>query len=307
MRLDELTLDHPAPPGRFIRDDMLGCWVRRCITYANGVEDTKTFVVWVQSHGMTGDLRIPVNRPRLSPDTMLGDLGPETLALLATVEGGTAETRFDGRLMAWGDWLSYQPYAKWPEPAEIKRVGTAMLEFAPSGVYVEDWRLQPSASGATAGLHLVSETLKDGTTRPRAGGLVLAGDHAIVYLDRLTPLPADGKAQDYVRAAADPLDAYAQADACKVYYLRRDEGAFLIAASTDSFAEGVISTLLDDFALGPEGHLTQTVSADPEVAGRLWRIDSFAAAAFPPATPTTRLDWLMGEADTLLDPLAARP
>lgn len=44
----------------------LGCFLRRSIVYATGCDDTLTKVVWVQSHTMTGDLRIPPNRPQVT-------------------------------------------------------------------------------------------------------------------------------------------------------------------------------------------------------------------------------------------------
>lgn len=305
MTLDEIASNLTLTSDNRVPAWTRGCYIRRCITYANGVDDTQTLVVWVQSHGMTGDLRIPAHRPWLAPGTDLAALDRDTLARLASVEGGVAPTLWDGTMMSWGDWIAYQPYDKWPEPAELRRVGNSMLEFAPSGIYVEDWRLQPSAPGVIAGLQLVSETLSSGETRARQGGLVVAGDHAILCLDRLSPPPSGAKVQDFVRKAASPLDAFVAADACKVFYLHREGGAVRIVASTDPFAAGNASSALDGFALAGDRLLTQRITGEPDIVARQWHIHSIGLGDFDLETPSTGFDWLNGEADTLLEPLKA--
>src|SRR5690606_17863941 len=110
---------------------------------------------------------------------------------LAASEGGVADTRFaDGR-MSWSDWTAVQPYDKWPEPGELRRVGGALMEFAPSEIYVEDWRLQPGSAGLMVGLRLLAEGPEGGELTARDGGLVIAGDHAIMALGRRKAMPRE--------------------------------------------------------------------------------------------------------------------
>lgn len=285
----------------------LGTVHRRSITFATGIEDTQTFVVWVQAHGMTGDLRINPARPQLAPGTRLSDLDHQTLIRLATVEGGTATTslRSDG-LMAWNDWIGFQPYDKYPEPGIMRRIGDCMIEFAPSGIYVEDWRFQKSAPGLLAGLRLVAETDHAGNALPRAGGLVIAGDHAILSLARRNELPDGTRAQDYVRESSDPAAALARIFDCTVDYAVKTATTFTIKASTDPRREGTLLPLNSSFEFGSTpGTLIQHLEGG-EIRSRLWQIDSLTPnVEFPPATHAgdAELAWLAREADTLLDPL----
>ncbi len=158
MTLEEVAAAAPQTNTLRVPDWALGCVRRRSITMATGVEDTLTRVFWVQAHGMTGDIRIHPARPQIAADTNLASLDRETLSLLASVEGGVAKTSWAEPVMSWADWIGFQPYDKYPEPGQMRRIGDCMIEFAPSGAYVEDWRFLPSAPGLLAGLQLISET-----------------------------------------------------------------------------------------------------------------------------------------------------
>jgi hypothetical protein len=134
----------------------LGCFRRRSISYFTGQVDTTTQVVWLQSRGLTFDLRLdPTRRDQ--------------------VEGGLAVSRWDDGQMSWSDWTSFQPDARWPEPGRLTRVGDCLIEFAPSGAYVEDWRAQSRGAVLLAGLRLEQERVL-GTGEVRAGGgLIVCG------------------------------------------------------------------------------------------------------------------------------------
>ena len=85
----------------------------------------------------------------------------------------------------------------------MRRVGECCLEFAPSGAYVEDWRMQPGTAGIAASLVLLAEVrsapllpprlcrrgvcpsaawawrlVQDGAPPERVVQLVCCGDHA---------------------------------------------------------------------------------------------------------------------------------
>lgn len=283
----------------------LGAVHRRSITFATGFEDRSTFVVWVQAHGMTGDLRIHPLRPNLEPHTRFDELDLETLVHLASVEGGTATTtlRPDG-LMTWTNWIGFQPYDKYPEAGILRRVGDCMIEHAPSGMYVEDWRFQNSAPGLVAGLRLVSETDRAGAIRARAGGLVIAGDHAIQSIARQDELAEGSRAQDYVRTSTDPTSALARIMDCTVDYAIRQAEGFTIHASTDPRRKGQPIDLTTAFELAADGHVIQHID-HAEIATRLWQIDSLTAdVPFSLATEASpvSLAWLERERDTLIDP-----
>jgi len=298
MRLDELARAAPFARPLAVPEWTLGCFHRRSITYATGQEDAATRVIWIQSHGLTGDLRIPAIRPDVHGRARLSECTPQELTDLARAEGGVADTGFRDGLMSWSNWAAFQPYDKWPEPGELRRVGPALIEFAPSGVYVEDWRLQPGSSGLLVGLRLVSEAPRGGAHVPRDGGLVIAGDHAIFALARRGSLPADAPVHRQIAAAADPHALAARAFDAEAAYARRDAatGDYRIVLGVDPFMEAR-SLPLEGFEPAGEGGLLQRLAG----VERRWRIDTLRADVdLAAATPTSAAAWLSQEADTLL-------
>lgn len=291
MTLEELARDAPFANPLAVPEWTLGCWKRRCITYANGREDTETTVVWIQSHGLTGDLRIPRWRPSAEGRADFADFAPDELSLLASVEGGVADTGWAGDRMAWANWSAFQPYDKWPEPGVLQRVGNSLIEWAPSGIYVEDWRLQPGSSGLMVGLRLAAE-IRDGVQRRRDGGLVVCGDHALFTLGRFEELPAEIPAQ---RQLAQGLASVFEAEAS---YCVRDGAGFRVSLSTNPFRHGEAAPFGGFERVEPD-LLRQTLG---DVV-RLWRVDTLLPdVEVSPATAATPagLAWLDGEAGVLL-------
>ncbi len=306
MTLDEIAAAAMAFNTLRVPAWALGCVRRRSITFGTGVEDALTRVFWVQAHGMTGDLRIHPARVPLPAGTDLGSLDRETLILLASVEGGVATTSWNEPVMSWADWIGFQPYDKYPEPGIMRRVGDCMVEFAPSGAYVEDWRFQPSAPGLLAALRLEAEIDGTGHERPRAGGLVVAGDYAIRTFARRDELLDGTRAQDFVRTSADPVAALLRVLDCVTDYMVRSETGWTIEASTDPRREGSTVALIGALSSGPDATVVEAVADTPDVSRRRWRIDSLEANYdFNQATVVSQesLDWLAREADTLVDPL----
>lgn len=307
VTLEDIAERHAAAPVPRVPAWAFGTVRRRSITFATGVEDAKTFVVWVQSHGMTGDLRIHPARPKLLMTDRIEDLDHQSLVWLASVEGGTATASWSDGVMSWADWIGFQPYDKYPESGFMRRIGDCMIEFAPSCIYVEDWRFQDSQPGPLAGFQLINETACDGRTYARRGGFVIAGDHSVLSLARKSVFPEGTRAQDFVGQAADPVAALRQVLECSVDYVTKHGDRQAIAVSTDPRLEGLASTLVERFSFGTEADLVvEHVTGEQGVQSRLWRIDSLELAhEFTRSTqaPEDSLNWLQREADTLLAPL----
>ena len=280
MKVEALAAAHPYEGRLAVPSWTLGCFRRRSITYANGVEDDRTRVIWIQSHGLTGDIRIPANRPRLSHRRSLRDCSRDELAAVASAEGGVADTAYEQGRMSWSNWAAFQPYDKWPEPGELRRVGPCLVEFAPSGAYVEDWRLESGAAGLLVGLRLLGEARGDGPVDPRDGGLVIAGDHAIHALGRRAPLPSEAPLSDQLREADDLASLAAAVFDAQTRYARRDrEGRYRVELATDPFAEGG-ELELDGFAMGDApGRVVQTIPTQAGDLRRFWRVDTLVAAS----------------------------
>jgi len=154
----------PLVPDDSAPEWMVGLFRRRSISFASGLSDSDTRVFWMQSFGLTIDLRLPLEYEPAESD--------------ADEEAWYAHSVWDGNHLSWHGGISNLSENRWPEPAELRRVGNCMMEFAPSGIYVEDWRLQNMRPGPLIALEVLYERdLTTGQNREVEGALILAGDY----------------------------------------------------------------------------------------------------------------------------------
>jgi hypothetical protein len=315
MTLDELVRSlcaaggatAAAPESTGAPDWAIGCFKRRSITFFDGATDTSTEVTWLQTPRLTFDLRLPAARPSRRDLRGNDDLSPDACLALAQFEGGLARTSWDGERMAWSAWCALQLHDKWPEPGLLRRVGDCLIEHAPSGAYVEDWRLQPSSAGPLLGLRLLEERdLDRGVVVHRGGGLLVCGEHAGFVRGRPRPFPARGRLVDAVRAAANDPDLLRAAFAFEASYGKRAQGgdSFTVLASTDPRREQQPLLALDGFELGDAGQsVVQRSIERGRSLERLFTVEvSKPDFPFPVTTFATSAAhaWLSTEADTLL-------
>jgi hypothetical protein len=287
----------------------LGCFRRRSITYFTGAEDDRSEVVWLQSRSLTADFRRHPPPPSASAPvsglSALRELPQGDLLRLARVEGGLALARWDGALMHWSNWHSFQTHAKWPEPGRLERVGSGLIEFSPSGAYVEDWRFQPCA-GRLIGLHLIDERdARSGQVTHRGGGLIVCGQHAAFVRGRPEPLPEGVRLEDHVTAHvgdAAMLERVFTFDASYGTTVSTVDD-FTISLSTLPWREGELLLSLGGFLLQPEsGTLLQRVEENGRFIERRFTIDTlerqFSGDLSTRAAPSA-VEWLKQEGDTL--------
>lgn len=312
MHLFELSENYAASsregPPEGVPTWALGCFRRRGITFFTGAEDVQTEVIWLQSRGLTGDFRRSPPRIEVASPGALAQLSPEELLALVRVEGGLARTRWDGRLMHWSDWDSFQTHAKWPEPGLLTRVGNSLVEVAPSGAYVEDWRFQPCGSGPLIGLALIDERdARSGEVLHRGGGLIVCGRHAIFVRGRPEALPAGGRLEDFVRAHGGDAATLERVFACDASYGSTGSGRdeFTVSASTLPWREGepLLSLAGFEHQPGEPGFLLQRVEEHARFIERRFQIDTLerelGGGLATDAAPAAR-EWLQREGDTLL-------
>lgn len=188
MTLQELLNRYAQRPNNSVPEWMLGYYKRRAISFANGDSDVHTHVCWLQSRNFSIDLRLPLQDRQVSSKALV-DYSQQELRTLANYEGWEALSEWDGDALSWHSETSLQLHNRWPEPAKLNRIGNCMIEFAPSGAYVEDWRLQPSRPGSLIGLRLIEErNLNDNSLRHCGGGLIICGDYAALVLGRAAPV-----------------------------------------------------------------------------------------------------------------------
>ena len=311
--LELCSLHGNSPPSGSVPPWTLGCFRRRSISFFNGDADETTLVLWLQSRGLTADLRLAADRPKPASREALKDLSSGELLRLAEVEGGISPTRFDvepttgvelAGTMHWLDWTAFQIHPVWPEPGNLRRVGDCMIEHAPSGAYVEDWRLQPAGDGPLVGLRLLEEhDSKTGQLLHRGGGLIITGDHALMVRGRAEELPAAPRLSALVeRAAREPklLDAIFGFEAS---YARRDgTGRYVVTASTLPWREGRPLLSTQGFVM-EDGLVLQKAREQQRGIERRFRVETLEPNYEDwIATPATSMavEWLAAESGTLL-------
>ena len=120
----------------------LGCFRRRAITFFTGETDTETQVIWLQARG--ADRRSAGAGATSLPDWRHAARGARAgRAERARRRGGRPGAHALGRPRDALVRLDQLPAGRRVARARpAGRVGDCLIEFAPSGAYVEDWRLR---------------------------------------------------------------------------------------------------------------------------------------------------------------------
>ncbi|MBK9969866.1 MAG: hypothetical protein IPP16_03705 [Acidimicrobiaceae bacterium] len=153
-----------------VPDELLGCWQRRWIEFADGNRDDTSFVVWLQLPSLMADVRLSGPALGLAGRRSIAELSNDELLLLADSDSSSGATTCtpvvvgaNGVSHATAEWagiVSFQPISAYPEPGLLEWIGdgTVLVERAPSGAYVEEWHLLPGSRGP-----LVHTVLADGS------------------------------------------------------------------------------------------------------------------------------------------------
>jgi hypothetical protein len=228
---------------------MTGCWVRAWIEFADGTRDDTSVVAWLQLPSLMADVRLP-GPTAAGVDPSRRSLAECTLAELRSIADSesssgyttctTVEVGDDGVRRATAEWhtrghgTAFQPVSAFPEPGllEWNDAGTVMIERAPSGAYVEEWRLVPGSRADQAHRRLDDRT-----------ELFVAGPVAVLVRDREVPVSGLARLPELLDATlADPeltaVDARRRTEQlvdCEFSFARRrgsDGGQYVIEAST---------------------------------------------------------------------------
>jgi len=264
-----------------VPDRMIGCWIRRYIQFSDGTRDTATRVIWVQTASGMGDMRIGADRPGLRHRAQLADCSDSELLALAQQDCSCAATVLDESTTphptaTWprGEYgFANQPVQTFPEPGWFawREAGDCMMEWAPSGAYEEDWRLQPHAQNFA--IHLVRAQPAPTTC------LYIAGDYAMMARER------SGKVEEkkpLPELVASRLQAGAPAVTLldgEFSFARRQNGQnYEIQLSSLPWREGARIDLRWAVTTSRDAaHRT-----DPD--GHIWSVESLWSARDPAAT-----------------------
>lgn len=167
----------------FVPLELTGVWRRELIT-APGFRDEATQVYWLQTRSWYADLRVPADRP-VARARSLDAYGKEDLARLALVQGFAGELTASADVCLWRRDLDFQPPGPIPDEGTYEIVGDVMIERGVHAEYEEIWRKVPGSDGPAAAFELTGDSAAPG----RRGLLVVAGDHFMCVLDRVSGPP----------------------------------------------------------------------------------------------------------------------
>ncbi|CDO35153.1 hypothetical protein [Novosphingobium sp. KN65.2] len=261
--------------------NLLGAFRRKSITFCTGVTDETTLVYWFQSRSFTIDLRLPDGDATAIPAR----------------QGWIGDTIWDRdcKELSWAIAYSYQPGNQWPEPATFQFIGNCILEFAPSGAYVEDWRQQCS-SGPILGLRLVAiRDNESGEEMTMDGGLIVAGRHMAYAQSRLPQVDAVLKAAASLdNALAEGLATEREIESYEVS-VANDGHAITHSTRTDLLGTDIAD---GDFQLQDDGTVVMAKPVDGRACTLHFSLDLYVSNfAFDRQTPCTAQarEWIEDE------------
>jgi len=222
----------------------MGCWRRAWIEYVDGRRDETAVVLWLQTESAMVDVRVAGDRGDFTGRTSLKECTLDQLRAIAASDGSSGWTECspvvendDGTRTATAQWhtrghgINFQPVSAYPEPGSMtwNRDATVMRERAPSGAYVEEWRLVPRSRD-----RLSVETLADGsgTTVYRAGPV------AVVVRDRMQPVTRQARVLELVDEFADDRATVEGLLDCEFSICEQHRGRWTITTSTLPWLEG---------------------------------------------------------------------
>ena len=228
----------PAAP---VPDLLFGCWKRAWIKFADGTVDDTTIVVWLQTESQMVDVRIHADPLNIGRRSGLHDCTIDELHALALNDASSGFTECgppvvgaDGLRGATASWhtrehgVNFQPVSAFPEPGHMtwNADGTVMMEYAPSGAYIEEWRLVPgSRDPLTVSQH-------DGFTLYRAGGV------AVLVRDRAIAVPRVARLAELVDEYWEDRILIEQLLDCEFSVAELSDGEWRITASTLPWRQG---------------------------------------------------------------------
>ncbi|MET0542685.1 MAG: hypothetical protein ABWZ88_13115 [Variovorax sp.] len=290
MHLQEIIARHPRRPAGRVPDWMMGLYRRHCIAFADGTSDIETQVFWLQSCNFSIDLRLPRQDQIVATAKPWAAYSKAELEVLGNYEGWVAESDWDGVQLVWREPTALQLHDRWPEPAPLQRVGNCMVEFAPSGAYVEDWRLRPSKPGPLVGLRLIEETdVNTGRVLHRGGGLIVSGDHAGLVLGRVEPPVGDGSFRQQVLASTGNEQDLRSLFNFETSIARGSmQNGFSVTHSTLPGRVGQPLFAQDGFCIDADGMVRQVLTRDGITRERRFEVDVIQPEMhWPDSTPQT--------------------
>ena len=226
-----------------VPDLMFGCWRRAWIEFSDGRRDDTSTVVWLQTPSAMADVRVAADRLDVVDRAGLHECTLDELRSIASSDSSSGYTECgpivfgaDGVRSTTASWhtrghgVNFQPVSAFPEPGLMtwSDDGTVMIERAPSGAYVEEWRLVPGSRDPL-------------TVRQVGNDLVYrAGDVAVFVRDRPVPIPRPARLAELLDEYVDDRVMIERLLDCEFSVAERIGEDWVIATSTLPWREGEV-------------------------------------------------------------------
>lgn len=226
-----------------VPDLLFGCWRRAWIKFADGTVDDTTLVVWLQTESEMVDVRINADPLNIAHRSGLHDCTIDELHALALNDASSGFTEcgppvagadgIRGATATWnsrGHGVNFQPVSAFPEPGLLtwNADGTVMMEHAPSGAYVEEWRLVPGSR----------EPLT--VTQHESGAVYRSGVVAVFVRDRAIEIPRLARLSELVDEYWEDRTMIEELLDCEFSVAQPDGDDWRITASTLPWRQGAI-------------------------------------------------------------------
>jgi hypothetical protein len=173
-----------------------GVWRRELITLSDGTVDRSTLVYWGQTRSLYVDLRVPVDRRRISAAQSFGDLSARDIRLLARQRGFAGRIVIVGDRCTWFRDIDYQPDTGRPDTGRLRLDSDLLYETGEAtsvigAGYEEVYHRERRGDRLRAALRLVkTEGVPFDGRAGSEGILVLLDDRFLFARSREVSLPA---------------------------------------------------------------------------------------------------------------------
>ena len=230
------------PEEQTVPDELIGCWRREWIEFADGSRDDTTVVLWLQLESEMADVRVPADRG-LAARADFHECSLDEVRSLTASESSSGFTVCtpiaidpDGARRATAEWftrgngIAFHPLSAFPEPGLLEWVtDDVLIERAPSGAYVEEWHRLPNTTSPLA--HQVDSNGRH---------VYRSGEAAIRIRDRSTPVLRLARLDELVAECGEDRQAVIALVDCEFSFARRRGDAFVIETSTLPWLEGEV-------------------------------------------------------------------
>lgn len=264
-------------------DWLTGVWRRLSIETEDGLQDTKSQVIWLQTHSCFGDIRIPADRPNLGTKSSLAELTKLEMIALSKQQGFAGVTHLNGSTSQWHRYIDYQPLNAGQDIGSLHWEGEILIELGVEAVYKEEWQRLDDGNGDFTALILPAEI--DQTSDKNLswqGCLVTAGDYFIYVWNRSLPLPpADSLTSLLINSAQDHSKQIYCLD-CEISFgvCKSGQVPWEIRLSTLPWREGYSLWSLSNLEVDlKKGQVLQTINQSGRRQIRHWTIQEWGTGS----------------------------